>query len=144
MIAHMAAKAVEISAKTFSRWASGTDSIRLFFMKKYSRIKVPVIVHNMAKVGSKTIVQSLKSFDPWIEVYQTHYLSQKGLIRAEEYMRKLPNRFWDHIDENQRISRRIQCDSRTQKWHVISLVRDPVERDVSFFFTVLNIYIFQQ
>jgi len=73
-----------------------------------------------------------------VEIYQTHYLSEEGLIRAEERMGKLPNKFWAHIDENRRLSRSIRFAPALKQWQVITLVRDPVERNISYFFHCLE------
>jgi len=138
MLKKIAAKALTSSSKIIFRSSSRFKSARVFFKKRYARIKKPIVVHNMAKVGSKTIARSLKAFDPFAEIYQTHYLSEKGLIRAEERMGMLPNKFWAHIDENRRLSRRIHFDYEVKKWQVITLVRDPVERNISYFFHCLE------
>lgn len=99
----------------------------------------PIVVHNMAKVGSKTIVASIRAREPSSEVFQTHLLTPEGLEAAERKMERLPGRFWEHLDESRRLSRRIRLDSGATKWRVISLVRDPVARDVSYFFQCLNL-----
>lgn len=138
MLKNMAAKALTGTSRTIFKCSSRFKSARVSFKKKCAKIKKPIVVHNMAKVGSKTIVRSLKAFDPFAEIYQTHYLSEKGLIRAEKRMGMLPNKFWAHIDENRRISRRIRFDPEVKPWQVITLVRDPVERSVSYFFHCLE------
>jgi hypothetical protein len=99
----------------------------------------PIIVHNMAKVGSKTVVASILAHDPKAEVYQTHLLTPEGLEAAERKMETLAGRFWEHLDESRRLSRRIRLESASLRWRVISLVRDPVARDVSYFFQCLNL-----
>lgn len=97
----------------------------------------PVIVHNPAKVGSKTVVASLRRAFPHLEIHQTHYLSPAGLRRADERMAQLSNPFWTHIDECRALSRRIRAHASPHRWRVITLVRDPVARDISFFFHCL-------
>lgn len=138
MLKKMAAKALTGTAKIIFKGSSRFRSVRISFKKKCAKIKTPIVVHNMAKVGSKTIVRSMKAFDPFAEIYQTHYLSVKGLIRAEEKMGMLPNKFWTHIDENRRLSRRIRFEPEVKQWQVITLVRDPVERNISYFFHCLE------
>jgi hypothetical protein len=98
----------------------------------------PIVIHNMAKVGSKTIMNSLKVYDPRLKVYQTHFLTPAGLNHAEEKMEKLPGRVWDHIDECRKISREIRSSPESRQWKMISLVRDPVARDMSYFFHCLT------
>jgi hypothetical protein len=138
MLKKMAAKALTGTSKIIFRGSSRFKSIRMSFKKKCAKIKGPIVVHNMAKVGSKTIVRSLKAYDPFAEIYQTHYLSEEGLIRAEERMGMLPSKFWAHIDENRKLSRRIRFAPEVKQWQVITLVRDPVERNISYFFHCLE------
>jgi hypothetical protein len=101
------------------------------------KISRPVVIHNMAKVGSKTLMLSLQAYDPGAEVHQTHNLTPSGLFLAEEKMAQLPAPFWAHIDQSRQLGRRIRLERDGPRWAVISLVRDPVARDVSYFFQCL-------
>jgi hypothetical protein len=85
----------------------------------------------MGRVGSTTILQTLKN-GLQLPVFQIHSLSKKGIAEANSYYR------------NNNIQRRlkgtyeilpvfIEKNFKSKKWKVISLVRDPVAREVSDF-----------
>ena len=105
----------------------------------------PVLfVHQMGKVGSTSIVKSLKSDDaavPW-RIYQTHFLSAEGTalvedleIKAYDGWSNLPRRAKHFLVSSREISRHIaEGDFSRRDCKVISLVRDPVSTNLSGFF----------
>lgn len=94
----------------------------------------PIVVYQMAKVGSRTVYRSLRSLDLPRPVLHVHVLNE--LDALEERVRQLypdPVGTLAEIENGRRLRRRI-LRSRGRTWHVITLVRDPVRRDVSAFF----------
>lgn len=94
----------------------------------------PIVVYQMAKVGSRTVYRSLRSLDLPRPVLHAHVLNE--LDALEERVRQLypdPVGTLAEIENGRRLRRRI-LRSRGRTWHVITLVRDPVSRDVSAFF----------
>lgn len=94
----------------------------------------PIVVYQMAKVGSRTVYRSLRSLDLPRPVLHAHVLND--LDALEERIRQLypdPVGTLAEIENGRKLRRRI-LRSRGRTWHVITLVRDPVSRDVSAFF----------
>jgi hypothetical protein len=94
----------------------------------------PIVVFQMGKVGSRTVYRSLRSLGLPRPMHHVHVLNELDVL--EERVRRLyPNPVGTlaEIDKGRALRRRIQR-SRGTHWHVITLVRDPVQRDVSSFF----------
>lgn len=102
----------------------------------------PVIVFQMGKVGSTTVFRSLKSFCAGIEVYHCHRLSlfRKHLRHHGDTAGPIAGRARKvaaEKDRNERVAQGIELVeriSRGDRFDVITLVRDPVARNVSAFF----------
>lgn len=101
----------------------------------------------MGKVGSMTTVRSLRGSGIRMPVYHVHGLKESTLKRDEqlykEYLRK-PNfstrQFPTHVWEGQYLSKKISSTIfRTGKWKIITLVRDPIARNISAFFQTLEV-----
>jgi hypothetical protein len=94
----------------------------------------------MSKVGTRTALYSLQAYDPGVEIHQTHYLTAAGIQRAEQRMLRMGEPMWVHIDRSRMLARRMAMQRDiTPPWWVITMVRDPVARDLSYFFQVLPI-----
>lgn len=88
------------------------------------------LVYTLGKVGSSTIYATLKRNLPGVPVHHVHFLSSEylevRLPQANEYFRK-------HIA----LGRRILADidkHRGKRIKIITMVREPVQRDVSAMF----------
>ena len=101
--------------------------------------KQPILVYQMAKVGSRSVFESLKSTITDRPIYHFHILRPKSVSTYERWRRKsfpismdgLPY-VWRCQYLYQQITRGIRSNSK--KWKVISLVRDPIARNISDFF----------
>jgi glycosyltransferase involved in cell wall biosynthesis len=107
----------------------------------------PIIVHQMGKVGSKTLQLSLvMAYDNLglkVPIYHSHHLNNFEEITAEVLStqgRRNPAGVLDAVEIGKRIRGLIEEDP-TKHWNVISLVRDPVARDISMLFEHLSEYI---
>lgn len=95
----------------------------------------PIIVYQMAKVGSRSIVDTLKKLNLDVPVYHRHVLEDlermiesvkaQGLENPEATLRE--------IQEGMKLRALIEAD-RGQQWNIITLVRDPVAQNISRFF----------
>jgi hypothetical protein len=98
----------------------------------------------MGKVGSTTIVRSLhalKNLDR--PVYHSHLLNWPRIRETEAHRKKLfrTDRY-SHLKRpwlNRFVRRQIDKGFKNGKWKIISLVRDPIARNVSTFFENLDI-----
>jgi hypothetical protein len=119
--------------------------------------KEPLLVYQMGKVGSTTIVNSLHAaadIDSKYSVYHVHWLSPERLRYEEDlHISALARRAADagtpagnfhpeYVWAGQHLSRRLRNQRDTTKWTVITLLREPISRNISSFFqnleTLLN------
>ena len=120
-------------------------------MAKYSNVRhthnpeyQTVVIYQMGKVGSSTVKHSLKDLNLPINLYHVHALTQKRLNWLQKTYRhasKVRGKavIHDHLVEG--IYLRNQLNRNTQQnWKVITLIRDPVARNISTFFQSLNIF----
>ncbi len=116
----------------------------LFWMGKDS-----ILVYQMAKVGSSTVVASLKAscFNGFI--CHTHFLSEKGLQFITDSFRqtyrglhKCPIELRQHLLESYFLSNKVRkVSSRPQKYKIVTLVRDPIATNISGFFQNADLWL---
>lgn len=119
-----------------SKWKSRTTQVTN--KKKHS----PIIVYQMGKVGSKTIEQSLRHYYQNhgldVEVYHAHFLNYLDEMEKNGRQQKISKHGLQYIHEMMELKRKINADS-DRKWRLISLVRDPVARNIASFFQALSV-----
>ena len=98
------------------------------------------LIHTMAKVGSKTIVRTIQKSSPTAYLQITHSLANQSVCLAEKSVEALPVKPWKQLDKSRTIQRWITGNELPIKWNVMSPVRDPVARDVSYFFECLPMF----
>jgi hypothetical protein len=98
----------------------------------------------MGKVGSSSVKYTLKGLSLPINLYHVHALTQKRLDWLQNTYRNASRVrgnavVHDHLVEG--LYLRKQLDRNTQRpWKVITLIRDPIARNISTFFQSLNIF----
>ncbi|MBI4762490.1 MAG: putative capsular polysaccharide synthesis family protein [Chloroflexota bacterium] len=102
----------------------------------------PVIVYQMGKVGSKTIEHSLRYYYQSrgmdVEVYHAHFLNYLDEMEQNGRKNKISRQGLQHIHEMMALKKKIDSDPN-RKWRLISLVRDPVARNIASFFQALSV-----
>jgi hypothetical protein len=94
----------------------------------------PIIIYQMGKVGSTTVYKSLKNANLYSPIYHVHFLSWEGIKNAEDYFLSLQNPIVPaHIERSKRLREEIDRAKDT-RWRVITLVREPIGRQISDFF----------
>ena len=99
-----------------------------------------IIIYQMGKVGSTTIQTSLEKANLPHPIYKVHFLSDEGMQHGEEFHQKTLKIPWEttpHIQTSQFLREKIQNDP-TAKWKIITLVREPISREISEFFQYLH------
>lgn len=97
----------------------------------------PVLVYQMAKVGSSAVVDALAQHP--LPVFHVHRVNPENLIRLREERRRLG---WEvgpippHDELGMRLHRRVF--SRGRRARVVTLVRDPIARNLSSYFEHLD------
>ncbi len=107
--------------------------------------KEPLLVFQMGKVGSSSMVGSLAANLPKHKVFQIHFLSDDWITRVVDQYReasRLTGRpsIDDHVLASRYLARRFKRRRSGERLNVISLVRDPVERNISTFFQAFPVY----
>ena len=104
----------------------------------------PILVYQMGKVGSSSIVDSLKAKKLDRPIFHMHFLSPETIQRAERVLREIyggrhnVNRW--ALYESRFVSKHVlQWPSKELK--IVSLVREPVARNISSFFQNLDKFI---
>jgi len=108
-----------------------------FRLGAYRRPGPPIVVYQMGKVGSTSVVHTVRALFPDRPVYNVHHLTKEGLdYTADAYSlqgRAFPGyAYW--------VARYLygRVDAATEgRWSVITLTRDLVARNVSGFFETL-------
>ena len=115
-----------------------TELLQTLRFRWRHRGKRPVVlVHQMARVGSITVLRALRRAAPGLDLYHTHYLNPDTIAR-----------FRAQFDRIHRVTgvaglhreflaarhlRRLLDRGVSGRWRIVTLVRDPVARTVSAF-----------
>jgi hypothetical protein len=107
-------------------------------IKKYG-IQDPILVYQMGKVGSTSILNALRAYDLDVPVYQIHHLNKldKYEARAQQFPERTQG-MQQMLARSRAILREMR-QSPTKKWNLISLVRAPIPQVVSAFFQDLDV-----
>lgn len=108
-------------------------------------LRTPLIIYQPGKVGSMTVHRSLKVVFEKLNldtpIHHAHNLNRIEIIKESVTQhRKAPAATLKKLEESQLLRAEID-DNPSQRWNVISLVRDPVALRVSTMFQVLDEYI---
>lgn len=99
-------------------------------------------VHQVGKVGSTSVTTVLQRMFPEQRVYQTHMLEEQALVRALDSWLSHPEsprgKLADHLASSVELRSFMKPDAPTRDWWLISLVREPMGRNVSAFFQNLH------
>ena len=100
------------------------------------RIKT-ILVHQMGKVGSRSVVNALERIGQW-EIVHLHQLNKETLLKLRIFHEQRGLEIPLHIHEAERIQRDL-IDSK-QPLCIITMVREPIARNISAFFQNLEFY----
>ncbi|VEP16806.1 conserved hypothetical protein [Hyella patelloides LEGE 07179] len=104
-------------------------AIKLFFSK------TAILVYQMGKVGSTTVYFSLKKQFLFTPVFHVHCLGERALKEQEKAYQavgKMPSQV-RHLRHGNFLRNQLN-ESAIIKWKIITLVRDPIIREISIFF----------
>lgn len=97
------------------------------------------LVYQMGKVGSSTVYASLRAADLPGPLFKVHYLSDAGLARGRARYAQLPVRVPVPYEQTTGQVRRLLADRPELTWKVVSLVREPIARDVSAYVQMVDV-----
>lgn len=100
----------------------------------------PMLVWQMGKVGSSTIYASLRTAMPDAPLFHIHMLTEAMLKKGELYQKSQLK--GNRAFEFNRCLRKAFLDSLEcgRRWRIVSIVREPVARNLSAFFQNLDLY----
>jgi hypothetical protein len=98
------------------------------------RRKDPLIVYQMGKVGSSTIKESLRKLNLSMQIYHVHYLTKENIDNILKYFIEAKRVPTSQIWEGQYLRSKINRDLNGKKWKIVTLVREPIARNISAFF----------
>jgi hypothetical protein len=102
------------------------------------RKKEPLLIYQMGKVGSSSIRRSIRSMDTDFYPYHLHYLSGIGYMRRLCLRQSIP--LQDHILASIYCRKLVKQSRKTgHQVKVISLVRDPIAKNISQFFQNIDV-----
>src|SRR5687767_8565754 len=118
------------------------------FGLSHLRCRAATVVYQMGKVGSSTIVASVKTLKLDKPVYHVHGLTWAGIGHGKQMYARMfrdgPDtnfRRANHLFASQHLCKKIAKGIGNRPWKVISLVRDPVATNVSAFFQIIDHYL---
>lgn len=94
----------------------------------------PILIYQMGKVGSTSITRALKKSTLDNPVFHIHWFSQKGLARAKQIYQSTRDPIFGMHLQRCRLLRKKLDNKEITKFKVITLVRDPIAREISSFF----------
>ncbi len=101
------------------------------------RTQPAVLVYQMAKVGSQSVVRSLRASRPGRPVFHVHTLTNQGMAAMEAFYRwsrvpSLPGA--GHLLVSRYLQQQLRRGVTPGRWKIITMVRDPVARNISLLF----------
>jgi len=94
----------------------------------------PVLIYQFGKVGSTSLYYSLQRLNR--EVYHIHILEAGRLANAIKRLKDAGKEIPPHLAASFYLHKYL----RNRKWDIVSVVRDPVARNVSAFFQNIDTY----
>lgn len=88
----------------------------------------------MGKVGSTSLLRSLKNAKLPYPIYRAHRLSYEGIKEAEDHYLSLQPIIPRHVRLYPILRRKIEEDKTKVNWRIITSVREPISREISDFF----------
>lgn len=108
-----------------------------------ARSALPILVYTMGKVGSTSITRALEENPEGVSVYHVHFLTGYRLEQLEQarrrFFRSPYHRRITKTWEAQYVADLIRQNAGKRKFKVISLVRDPVARNIADYFQHLDL-----
>ncbi len=105
--------------------------------------KPPLLIYQMGKVGSKTVTHSLYKAKIGRHIYHVHFLTPELVTKYEnkrkKYLGTINEGSLKHIWQYQYLQKKLAKNTKGEKWKVVTLVRDPVARNLATFFENIEV-----
>lgn len=111
--------------------------------------KTPLLVYQMGKVGSMSVYESLRKARLNTAVYHVHVLTKEGIRWEEDAYFGKSRRFFHKsglpatfsLIQSHYLYKQLSKNKQSTRWKVITLVRDPIARNVSGLFQTIERWI---
>lgn len=101
---------------------------------------MPIILYQMGKVGSTSLYKLLQGAGFSGPIYRINFLSDEGIREAEEFHGSLGNVIEPvHLQRSRELRRKMDR-LPDRRWNVVTLVREPISRDISQFFHYMQMF----
>ncbi len=97
-------------------------------------IKVPILIFQMSKVGSTSVTDTLSKLNLSVPIFDVHILNKLDVLHENILRRNANARDSLSVIKQGRIVRKKIESGEYASWNIISMVRDPVARNMSAFF----------
>ena len=100
----------------------------------------PLLVYQMGKVGSLSVLEMLREACPERDLFHVHFLAPEAVAGEARMYRErfaLTHRIDEHHFASLHLRARLDAHP-AQRWQVVTLTRDPVARNLSAFFHTLG------
>lgn len=100
-------------------------------------------IYQMGQVGSSSVYEALKAALPERLILHLHSLTPEVIARGHEtYARAFPAQRWvhTHLLDSEHLRGLLQTGSLSERLPVVTLVRDPVARNISNFFHRIGVH----
>ncbi len=117
---------------------------RLNDLKLTLRARQPIVlVHQMGRAASMTMVNTIRSLGINYPIYHTHWLNRETIKRKKDRFRERGETITQlHIRVSLNITEELTDQQiRDYPWIIISVIRDPVARNISAFFLSIDMFI---
>lgn len=96
-----------------------------------------VVVHTIGKVGSSSVYRSLSDQTPF-RCYHTHFLRKEKIEQVSKKLEGAGKTLGGHVKDGVDVLRLME--TKPARIKVVSLIRDPLAREVSAFFENLSLF----
>jgi len=136
---------VNLALAPFERFYSTAKVIYLWRMRHHYRRfnEGPLLILQMGKVGSSSILAGLKTRIVDRPVYHTHFLSRERTAETErmrkKYFRTELHQFVTREWRSQFLLHTFETHKDNRVWKLVTLTREPIGRNISAFFQHLRV-----
>ncbi len=119
-----------------------------YALKQHVRLAVaelqgaaPIAIYQMGKVGSTTVEATLRAPHIKHTIYNVHFMTRSGLARADTYYARANAEADLHVQAGRVLQQRLDRRRGPPRppWKIITLARDPIDRDISGFFQNMHL-----
>lgn len=127
-----------LAKKTFLSLTPYKLRVQLKFHRVNFSAAPPILVFQMGKVGSTSILHTLKLMDLGRPIYHAHYLSIEGVRAAKTWHLEQQGKAPESITYYQVLGSKLRANLGKVKLTIITGVREPIARDISNYFELAD------